>query len=159
MPHIGEIDGRKTVFDAGPMVWRFVDTGEAVPLRSDVEAEPEEEAICAGVRLTGKRAAARWKMGRPTAINTRASPAPREPMPENVSEFRYSDFEYRQNEQGQGVISGSVINYGDVAKFPWGSEEFKAGAFGDIRRATRWVNRMHERSQPLGNTKAGQRDH
>ena len=42
MPHNGEIDGRETVFDAGPMVWRFVDTGEIVPLRSDGEAPAEE---------------------------------------------------------------------------------------------------------------------
>ena len=38
MQHKGETDGRETVFDAGPMVWRFVDTWEPVPLRSDEEA-------------------------------------------------------------------------------------------------------------------------
>ena len=42
MPHIGETDGRETVFDAGPMVWRFVDTGEPVPLRGDNNAQAEE---------------------------------------------------------------------------------------------------------------------
>ena len=43
MPHIGETDGRATVFDAGPMVWRFVDTWEPVPLRSDGEAPADEK--------------------------------------------------------------------------------------------------------------------
>ena len=43
MPHIGEIDGRATVFDAGPMVWRFVDTWEPVPPLSDGEAPADEK--------------------------------------------------------------------------------------------------------------------
>ena len=43
MQHKGETDGRETVFDAGPMVWRFVDTWEPVPLRSDEEAPAADD--------------------------------------------------------------------------------------------------------------------
>ena len=45
------------------------------------------------------------------------------------NEFRYSDLEFRQDENGLGVVTGTVIRYGDVATLPWGTEEFKAGAF------------------------------
>ena len=69
-------------------------------------------------------------------------------MAEN--EFRYADFEYRQAENGLGIVTGTIIRYGDVAKLPWGTEEFKAGAFGDLQRRTVYANRMHMREQPLG---------
>ena len=40
-------------------------------------------------------------------------------MPEN--EFRYGDLEFRQSEDGLGVVVGTVIRYGDVAKLPVGN--------------------------------------
>ena len=74
-----------------------------------------------------------------------------------MNEFRYADFEFRQSEDGLGVVTGTVIRYGDVAKLPWGTEEFKAGAFGDIESADLIANRMHQRTQPLGRSGAGLR--
>lgn len=68
-------------------------------------------------------------------------------MPEN--EFRYGDLEFRQSDDGLGVVVGTVIRYGDVATLPWGTEEFKAGAFGDFRSPKVKVNRMHQRTQML----------
>ena len=69
-------------------------------------------------------------------------------MPE--SEFRYADFEIREGANGLGIVTGVIIRYGDVATLPWGTEEFRAGAFGDFSGEQVYANRMHERSQPLG---------
>ena len=69
-------------------------------------------------------------------------------MPEN--EFRYADFEVRQGENGLGIVTGTIIRYGDVATLPWGTEEFRAGAFGDFSGEQVYANRMHMREQPLG---------
>ncbi len=67
------------------------------------------------------------------------------------NEYRYADFECRQGENGLGIVTGMIIRYGDVATLPWGTEEFRAGAFGDFTGDnTVYANRMHERSQPLG---------
>ena len=69
-------------------------------------------------------------------------------MPEN--EYRYADFEVREGKNGLGIVAGTIIRYGDVATLPWGTEEFRAGAFGDFAGDdTVYANRMHERSQPL----------
>ena len=53
----------------------------------------------------------------------------------DFNEFRdylYDDFEFRQDsETGLGIVTGTIIKLpGDVATFPWGTEEVKAGAFG-----------------------------
>ena len=32
------------------------------------------------------------------------------------NEFRYGDIEFRQSDDGLGVVVGTVIRYGDVAK-------------------------------------------
>ena len=66
-----------------------------------------------------------------------------------MNEFRYSDFEFRQSDDGLGVVTGTVIGYGDIAKLPWGTEEFKAGAWGDFRSPMVKANRMHQRTQML----------
>lgn len=71
------------------------------------------------------------------------------------NEFRYADFEYRQTDGGLGVVTGTVIRYGDVATLPWGTEEFKAGAFGDVESGDYIANRMHRRDQPLARSGAG----
>ena len=70
-------------------------------------------------------------------------------------EYRYADFEFRQTDDGLGIVEGTIIRYGDVATFPWGTEEIKAGAFGDVEGADLIANRMHERTQPLARTGAG----
>ena len=69
------------------------------------------------------------------------------------NEFRYSDLEFRQDENGLGVVTGTVIRYGDVATLPWGTEEFKAGAFGD-----RTDGRPDRQSDALPHTASCTRD-
>ena len=51
-----------------------------------------------------------------------------------------------QAEGGLGTVTGTIIRYGDVATFPWGTEEIKAGAFGnpESEDARVKVNRMHQ---------------
>ena len=65
-------------------------------------------------------------------------------------EVRYAPLEFRESEDGLGVVTGIVVRYGDVATFPWGTEAFKAGAFGSLDGTVIKANRMHQRSQPLG---------
>ena len=66
-----------------------------------------------------------------------------------MNEFRYADVEFRESEDGLGVVAGTVIRYGDVALLPWGTEEFTAGAWGDFRSSKVKANRMHQRTQML----------
>lgn len=73
------------------------------------------------------------------------------------NEYRYADFEVREDDDGRPVVAGTVIRYGEVAKLPWFSEEVKAGAFGDVESRDLIVNRMHQRSQPLARTGVGLR--
>ena len=78
-------------------------------------------------------------------------------MPENITEYRFTELRYARRENREdgdplGTVTGVVMRYGDRAQFPWGSEEFAAGAFGDLGKAELWANRMHERTQPLANT-------
>ena len=75
-------------------------------------------------------------------------------MPD-FSEYRYAPLEFRETEEGLGVIEGTVIRYGDVATFPWGTEEIKAGAFGKLEGVDLYANRMHNRDEPIGNTLNG----
>ena len=74
-------------------------------------------------------------------------------MPD-FSEYRYAEFEYRQGdgENTLGTIAGTIIRYGDKATFPWGTEEIEPGAFGALAGQDLYVNRMHERSQPIART-------
>ena len=69
-------------------------------------------------------------------------------------EHRFGELEYRESEDGLGVVSGRVLRYGDVATLPWGTEEFKSGPFEYAKRGLR-VNRMHVRQQPLARTGVG----
>ena len=79
-------------------------------------------------------------------------------MPD-FNEFRdylYDDFEFREDsETGLGVVTGTIVKYGDVATFPWGTEEVKAGAYGKLDGVDLYANRMHVRQQPLGSTLNG----
>ena len=75
-------------------------------------------------------------------------------MPD-FSEFRYAPFEFRETAEGLGVIEGTVLRYGDVATFPWGTEEFKPGAFGDLSGRLIKANRQHDRGKPIARTDAG----
>ena len=69
-------------------------------------------------------------------------------MPENISEFRVADFEFRAKENRQdgdalGTVGGTVISYGERAILPWGTEEFEAGSFSERNRQDLIANRMH----------------
>ena len=75
-------------------------------------------------------------------------------MPDNI-EYRYQDFEYRQEGDGLGVVVGPVVAYGDVASFPWGKERFEAGAFRNLGDDHLRANRMHQRHQILARIGAG----
>ena len=73
-----------------------------------------------------------------------------------MNERRYTDLEFRQTDDGLGVVTGTVIRYGDIATLPWGTEEFKAGAFTDrIDNEIVVANRMHQRDQLLARPGAG----
>ena len=57
-------------------------------------------------------------------------------MPEN--EYRYTQrFAVRQDEYRDGrlVVMGTIIRYGDVATFPWGTEESSRQAHSATWRA------------------------
>ena len=53
-----------------------------------------------------------------------------------------------------GVVTGTVIRYGDVATIFWFTEEFRAGAFTG-RMDDMIANRMHQRTQPLARSGVG----
>ena len=78
-------------------------------------------------------------------------------MPERerrFNNFDYDDFEYRVTDDGLGVVTGTVIRYGDVANILWFTEEFRAGAF-EGRMDDMLANRMHQRTQPLARSGGG----
>ena len=69
-------------------------------------------------------------------------------------EYRYIPFEVRQNDDGQTVVEGTVVRYGDVADIGWFTEEFRASW---VKNAADLmvVNRMHVRAQPLATSDLG----
>ena len=78
-------------------------------------------------------------------------------MPE--SEFRYADFEIREGTNGLRIVTGTIVRYGDRATFPWGTEEFRAGAFGDVTQGRFEANRRHIQDQVLGVSGRKSQDH
>ena len=61
-------------------------------------------------------------------------------------DYLYDDFEFREDsDTGLGVVTGTIVKYGDVATFPWGTEEVKAGAYGKLDGVDLYANRMHVR--------------
>ena len=72
-----------------------------------------------------------------------------------VKEFRFSDFDCRENDDGLMVVEGTVMLYGDINTVPWGTEEVRAGAFGDVTKADVEVNRRHIRDEVVAATGAG----
>ena len=65
-------------------------------------------------------------------------------------EFRFCEL----RSEGERVISGTAIRYGDIATLPWGKERFEAGAF-DVRDADIILNSQHDRKTPLARTGGG----
>lgn len=68
------------------------------------------------------------------------------------NEFRYGDIEFRQSDDGLGVVVGTVIRYGDVAKIGGVlTEEFAPQSLDKALTSDRiFANRMHQRDQLLG---------
>ena len=67
-----------------------------------------------------------------------------------MNEFRYGALEFRETDDGLGVVVGTVMRYGDVAQIgPNLTESFNPGAFGDYSSPRLKVNRMHQRTQVL----------
>ena len=69
-------------------------------------------------------------------------------MNDNDKQTRY--FELRQ--EGERVIKGTALRYGDIADLYFGKERFTSGAF-------KWndviLNVQHQRTQPLARTNGG----
>ena len=52
-------------------------------------------------------------------------------MSTNVSDVQTRYVELRF--EGENVVSGTLMRYGDTARLPWGeNERFEKGAFGDV---------------------------
>ena len=56
--------------------------------------------------------------------------------------------------EGERILTGVAIRYGDVATLPWGSERFEAGAF-DVGGSDVILNAQHARDVPLARTGGG----
>ena len=67
-------------------------------------------------------------------------------------EYRYGAIEFRQTGDGLGVVAGTIIRYGDVAKIgQYKTEEFAPKSLEKALASDRiFVNRMHQRDQLLG---------
>ena len=64
-----------------------------------------------------------------------------------MAEFR--NFELRQ--EGR-VLSGTAIQYGEIASMPFGRERFEPGAFRGVESADVILNASHDRARPLART-------
>ena len=70
-------------------------------------------------------------------------------------EYRYMPVEVRQNEDGETVVSGTVIRYGDRADIMGlFTEEFREDWVSNPEDLN-FANRMHIRSQPLATSEFG----
>ena len=54
--------------------------------------------------------------------------------------------------RAEGRRLSGVMPYGDVARLPWGSERFEAGAFGAVGALDVILNVHHERARPIART-------
>ena len=62
---------------------------------------------------------------------------------------RYVELRY----DGENVIEGTLMRYGDTATLPWGEKErFEAGAFGDVSTLDAALNVQHMRDQTVART-------
>ena len=65
---------------------------------------------------------------------------------------RYVELRY----EGERVIQGTLMRYGDTAEFPWGDKErFEPGCFGDIGQVDFVLDKQHERARLIGRTGGG----
>ena len=62
---------------------------------------------------------------------------------------RYVELRY----EGENVITGTLMRYGDTATLPWGEKErFEPGAFGDLSNVDFSLNVQHMRDQTVART-------
>ena len=65
---------------------------------------------------------------------------------------RYFELRY----EGDRIVSGTAIRYGDIAKFPWGGKEkFAPGAFGSVTSKDIIINVQHDRGCPVARSGGG----
>ena len=65
---------------------------------------------------------------------------------------RYVELRY----EGERVINGTLMRYGDTAEFPWGDKErFEPGCFGDIGKVDFTLDKQHERGRTMARTGGG----
>ena len=58
--------------------------------------------------------------------------------------------------EGENVVSGTMMRYGDTARLPWGEDErFERGAFGDVSQLDFRLNVQHERQAIVARTGGG----
>ena len=63
--------------------------------------------------------------------------------------------EIREAEGSPGLVSGTLVKYGDIAQVRGYKESFAPGAFGDLAKANVFVRFMHQRRRPLGRNGIG----
>lgn len=69
--------------------------------------------------------------------------------------MKYEVFtEFREIPDGK-TLDGIAISYTDIATLPWGREQFKRGAFGDIAQADVILEAQHSRGNPLCRSAGG----
>ena len=57
---------------------------------------------------------------------------------------------------GENIISGTAMRYGDTADVPWfGKERFEPGAFGDLSQADLALDLQHDRKAQVARTGGG----
>ena len=65
---------------------------------------------------------------------------------------RYVELRY----EGERVINGTLMRYGDTAEFPWGDKErFEPGCFGDIGQVDFTLDKQHERGRTMARNGGG----
>ena len=74
-------------------------------------------------------------------------------MPQTLGDqTRYVELRY----EGERVIQGTLMRYGDTAEFPWGDKErFESGCFGPINEVDFILDKQHDRTREIGRTGGG----
>ena len=66
-----------------------------------------------------------------------------------MNELRFAEL----RDEGDRVVSGVAVRYGDTARLPWGEERIQPGAFDPVGDVV--LNRQHDRGRPLARTGGG----
>ena len=66
-------------------------------------------------------------------------------------DYLYDDFEFRQDDDtGLGVVTGTIVKYGDVATFPWGKE--RSSKTGCVRGCFHGLDLIRQPDAPVRHT-------